>query len=132
MATTYNLVGTTGAVETVCPSDLSTDIRDAWDVSMARYELNIRLCADTGYLAERRKEFRQTVWTARCKSGYQYRVAGEWKTCSRVTGRGQLMCQDCKDAQVLESGSDEQTVFSFGRLSPVVRTWAKWVVGGIR
>jgi hypothetical protein len=44
------------------------------------------------------------VWTARCKSGFEFpRVVKGWlgrrkvayKPCQRVAGRGMLMCADC-------------------------------------
>jgi hypothetical protein len=78
---------------------------------------------------------RGPVWTARCKSGYRWestrterigRVLGvtvsvtrvKVKACAQVTGRGELMCEDCKalletarqlEAQRVQRESEERT-----------------------
>lgn len=43
------------------------------------------------------------IWTARCKSGYQFRSArtGKLATCNKVCSRGQLLCSDCHSAVVV-------------------------------
>ena len=45
---------------------------------------------------------RYPVWTARCKSGYQFRNRqGKWRSCSRFTGRGEILCTECARAEVV-------------------------------
>lgn len=52
------------------------------------------------------------VWTARCKSGYQYLVAGTagtagasgklvYRECRRAAGRGHILCSECASAEVV-------------------------------
>jgi hypothetical protein len=41
----------------------------------------------------------RVMWTARCKSGYEF----NGKACQHVTRRGALLCDSCLDAVVIPS-----------------------------
>jgi hypothetical protein len=46
---------------------------------------------------EVRTKTARVAWTARCKSGYEYRG----RTCQRATRRGALLCDECLHAEVI-------------------------------
>ena len=53
---------------------------------------------------------RPPVWTARCKSEYQFRVAGKYQTCNRSCARGELICSECATAETVPSSRRELVI----------------------
>jgi len=50
----------------------------------------------------------KAIWTARCKSGFEYRRSdGKLHVCNKACGRGQLLCADCHDADVVPYWEDD-------------------------
>jgi hypothetical protein len=41
----------------------------------------------------------RVIWTARCKSGYEF----NGHVCQQVTRRGALLCDECLSAEVIPS-----------------------------
>ena len=60
---------------------------------------------------------RPPVWSARCKSGYQF----HGRTCNRPASRGELLCSECATAQVIA------TVTPDSLLARMARTVGGWV-----
>jgi hypothetical protein len=60
------------------------------------------------------------VWTARCKSGYQFTGKdGKYHTCNRSASRGELLCSECASAQVVAT---ERAVSLLARAMASLRT----------